>query len=177
MRVAEGKRLVIADQGIATRLSFEGALDFHQGNSYWGCALAFRVLQLAGTLLSRERLWERTNLAVISGHPGPGVRDTFEYITGCVSRHRFELSCSSKERRCVRDMQFEWEIDDGSRRARIRLRDDFVPESFFDLLDRLDTAAWRPGDDKRLDRHKSELTQRIWETPLEQAFPNASLVA
>ena len=177
MQIAEGRNLVIADRGTLMHLSFDGALAFHQGNSYWGCALAFRVLQLAGTLLSREKLWDREGLSVVSGHPGPGVRDTIEYITGCVSRHRFELSCSTRERRCVRDMQFEWRVHDGARGAQVRLRDDFVPEPFFELLDRLDTDAWKPGDDKRLDDYKSELTQKIWETSLEQAFPDASLLA
>ncbi len=176
MQIADGRNLIIADRGALRHLSFDGALAFHQGTSYWGCALAFRALQLAGTLLSRDRLWDREGLSVVSGHPGPGVRDTIEYITGCVSRDRFELSCATKERRCVRDMQFEWQVLDGNRAAQVRLRDDFVPEPFFALLDRLGTEAWRPADDRSLDDYKTQLTRKIWETPLAQAFPGASLI-
>lgn len=177
MQIAEGRNLVIADRGVLQRLSFDEALAFHQGTSYWGCALAFRALQLAGTLLSRDRVWEREGLSVVSGHPGPGVRDTIEYVTGCVSRHRLKLSCTTKERRCVRDMAFEWQVKDGVRCAQVRLRDDFVPEPFFELLDRLATDEWTQDDDRRLDGYKSELTRKIWETPLGQAFPDASVTS
>ena len=176
MQIAEGRNLIIADRGALRHLSYDGALAFHQGTSYWGCALAFRALQLAGTLLSRDGLWDRERLSVVSGHPGPGVRDTIEYVTGCVSRDRFALSCATKERRCVRDMQFEWRVNDGTREAQLRLRDDFVPEPFFELLDRLGTSAWEASDDQRLDAYKWELTRKIWEAPLEQAFPTAALI-
>jgi hypothetical protein len=62
------------------------------------------MLQYAEKLLSREKLWERQSLTIESGHPGPGVRDTIEYVTGCVSAGRFILTCDATEARCVSDM-------------------------------------------------------------------------
>jgi hypothetical protein len=84
--------LEIADGDRLRRFDYRQALDFHQGNSYWGCALAFRMLQRAGPLLSRERLWDRNRLQVISGHPGPGVRDTLELVYPVIDSVTFSES-------------------------------------------------------------------------------------
>jgi len=85
------------------------------GNSYWGCALAFRMLQRAAPLLSGRGLWDRRRLQVLSGHPGPGVRDTLELVTGCVSEGRFRLEGGPREARCVGDMAYRWRLSDGMR--------------------------------------------------------------
>lgn len=167
--------LEIADKGIRHHLTYDDALSFHHGNAIWGCTVAFRALQRAGKLLSKERLWDRETLYIISKHPGPGVQDTLEFVTHCISLGRLQLSCPSTERKCSSDLKYEWTINDGKLAALVRLRDDFVPASFFDLLDRVDTEAEQPGDKRELEDLKQKLTKQIWRESLEEIFPDPAL--
>jgi hypothetical protein len=167
--------LEIADGDRVRRFDYRQALDFHQGNSYWGCALAFRMLQRAGPLLSRERLWDRNRLQVISGHPGPGVRDTLELVTGCVSGGRFSLDGGQREARCVGDMAYHWRLIDGTTEITLQLADGIVPIEFLQLLDKLDKIPATDADNERLEAHKRALTEAIWRMSLEEAFPEKDL--
>lgn len=167
----------ISDHGKLLRLSFEGALNFHQGNAYWGCALAFRMLQYAAQLLSREQLWERQNLTIESGHPGPGVRDTIEYITGCVSAGRFSLTCGYAEAKCVGDMDYSWQLSDGRQHLKLKLADGIVSKEFLQLLDSINRHEADKQQLARLETLKTAMMERIWSLDLAQAFPDAQLVS
>jgi len=168
--------LRIADHGTAQALSYDDALAFHRGDAFWGCAVAFRALQRAAELLSKDRLWDRASLHIRSAHPGPGVRDTIEYVTRCISGQRFDLYGSGSAGKCTSDLQYEWLISDGNSTARVRLREDFVPAEFYALLDRLESAGDSADTRKRLEEIKRALTDRIWQESLQQAFPDACLL-
>lgn len=163
--------LRIADQGEEQRIAYRDALGFHKGEAYWGCAVAFRALQRAGELLSNGGLWDRESLYVRSGHPGPGVRDTIEYVTRTISNHRFTLSEPGSEPRCTSDLKYEWEVNDDRHRVRVHLRDGFVPDEFFELLDTLETQPGTVTAMRRLEELKQMLVEKIWREPLEESFP------
>ncbi len=167
--------LEIADGERIRRISYAQALDFHRGNSYWGCALAFRMLQRAAPLLSRQRLWDRNRLQVVSGHPGPGVRDTLELVTGCVSGGRFSLEGGPREARCVGDMQYRWRLSDGTGEISLQLADGIVAPEFLQLLDKIDKAPAGEEDKAALEAYKQAMTRAIWSMPLEAAFPDSGL--
>lgn len=165
----------INENGVLITRNFEDALNFHQGNAYWGCALAFRMLQYAEMLLSREQLWERQNIAIESGHPGPGVRDTIEYVTGCVSAGRFILTCNSTEARCVSDMDYSWQVSDGDRCLKLKLAQGIVSSEFLQLLDLINRNEANEQQYERLESLKQAMMEKIWSLDLEQAFPEARL--
>jgi len=167
--------LQITDGERTLRYDYVQALDFHQGNSYWGCALAFRMLQRAAGPLARAGAWERNRLQVVSGHPGPGVRDTLELVTGCVSGGRFQLEGGPREARCVGDMHYRWRLGDGVTELRLQLAEGIVPPGFLQLLDRIDRAPASDGDKAALERYKRAMTEAIWRMPLEAAFPDSDL--
>jgi len=51
----------------------------------WGGTMGFCIMQAAaGDLTGSEQSPARQNLYIVSGHPGPGYRDAFEYVTRCV---------------------------------------------------------------------------------------------
>lgn len=177
MDVAIGQRLAIADRGKVRHLTYAGLLDFHKGDSWWGLSVGFRALQLAGKVLSKERLWDREQLRVKSGHPGPGVRDAIEYVTHCVSRKRFFLAIPKHAMRCSRDMRFEWWVSDARETVKVRLRRGFVPDAFYDLLDRLNTPQECPEDRQHFDDYKRELSNRLWWVRLEDPFKVDTLTA
>ena len=172
---SQDKTICIHDRGREERLDFDDALAFHRGDARWGCAVAFRALQRAGQLLSKERPWDRQTLHIRSGHPGPGVRDTIEFVTHGIADNRFELTHPGLECKCTSDLEYEWEISDGKNMARVRLRDDFVPAEFFALLDRMEAKTDTHTDKIRLEQIKQALIEKIWREPLEHCFPDVSL--
>lgn len=167
--------LEIADGARVLRFDYRQALDFHEGNSYWGCALAFRMLQRAGALLSRERLWDRNRLRIISGHPGPGVRDTLELVTGCVSQDRFSLFGGPRAARCVGDMEYRWRLNDGAHELNLELAEGIVPAEFLQLLHKINQVPANEEDKSRLEDFKRSMTESIWQMSLERAFPEGDL--
>lgn len=165
----------INDNGTLLKLNYEDALKFHKGNAYWGCALAFRMLQYAAKLLSHEKTWERQKLTIESGHPGPGVRDTIEYVTGCVSTGQYLLTCGTTEARCVSDMEFSWKVSDGNQTLQLKLAEGIVSPEFLGLLDKINRNLADKEHHERLEILKKSMTEEIWSLDLEQAFPNVQL--
>lgn len=156
--------------GKPVEVNWADALAFHDSDSPFGLAVAFRMLQAASKALSQHRLWDRDDLFVVSGHPGAGVRDAVECVTGCVSRGRYRVDGADDARDCSPAMRFDWEIGDGRAVVALHLRDDFVPEELFALLERRNTPRQPDGDPARLAALKRELADRVWDEPLASLF-------
>ena len=161
----------IKDQGEVLELDYDGAVCQHPGSLWWGTAVGFRAMQAAAQALSQDRLWSRDNLYIVSGHPGPGVKDTIDYVTGAASRDRYHcvvakgcgMQCNSK-------MKYEWWVSDGRRPRTSICGPDFVPREFYDLTDRLGTPETTKEDIKAFRIFKVNLSTRIWNAPLEESF-------
>lgn len=166
----EAKNLRIADNGQVLNLSHMDALAAHSGESWFGVAVGFRMLQAAGRALSEHQLWDRKDLFVVSGHPGSGVRDVIEHVTGCVSRKHFYLQSGTADTGCNRAMQFVWEVGNGLSVATICLRDHYVPETLYTLLDRRGTEDEQADDARRFAALKHRLAQAVWDEPLSTLF-------
>ena len=173
--LGEDRHLKISENGIIIELDYGGLESFHQGDAWWGCTVGFRALQLAAKALSTPELWDRKSISVTSKHPGPCVRDAFEHVTHPVSSNRYQLDLVNRSSSCNRDMEYEWIITSADTSIRITLRADFVPQSFFELLDRLDTARERKTDRDDFYQLKTDLCRCLWREPLNKAFILAHL--
>ena len=171
IRAAESTVVRIEQNGEVLELEYDGALCQHPGSLWWGTAVGFRAMQAAAQALSRDELWSRDDLYIVSGHPGPGVKDAIDYVTDVVVRDRYHAvvakGCGMK---CNSQMKYEWWVADGKNTARVRLRSDFVPVEFYSLSDRLDTEQTTKDDIKAFRIFKVNLSTRIWNAPLEQSF-------
>jgi len=175
VKAAEGVTIRIKDQGEVLELDYDGAVCQHPGSLWWGTAVGFRAMQVAAQALSQDDLWDREKLYIVSGHPGPGVRDTIDYITGAASRDRYNVivaeGCGMQ---CNSKMKYEWWVSDGEKTANINLRPDFVPREFYDLTDRLEVNETvkeiTKEDIKAFRIFKVNLSTRIWNFPLEESF-------
>lgn len=171
IKAAEGVTIRIKDQGEVLELDYDGALCSHPGSLWWGTAVGFRAMQVAAEALSKDGLWDRENLYIVSGHPGPGVKDMIEYVTGAASRDRYRVilaeGCGMQ---CNSKMKYEWWVSDGEKTANINLRPDFVPREFYELSDRLETNETTKEDIKSFRIFKVNLSTRIWNAPLEENF-------
>ena len=171
VKAAEGVTVRIKDQGEVLELDYDGAICQHPGSLWWGTAVGFRAMQVAAQALSQDDLWDRENLYIVSGHPGPGVKDTIDYVTGVASKDRYKVivaeGCGMQ---CNSKMKYEWWVSDGEKTANINLRPDFVPREFYDLTDRLETNETTKEDIKSFRIFKVNLSTRIWNAPLEESF-------
>jgi hypothetical protein len=161
----------IMDRGEIKEVDYDGAMTAHIGSLWWGTAVGYRAMQAAAEALSTDGLWSRDDLYVVGAHPGPGVRDAIDYVTGVVGRDRYKVvtdaDCGMK---CNSSMKFEWWVSDRRRTVHVRLREDFVPRAFYELSDRLGTAAETKGDKRRFEIFKVTLSTRIWAAPLARNF-------
>ncbi|HID54789.1 MAG TPA: hypothetical protein EYP41_22470 [Anaerolineae bacterium] len=165
-----GRTVSIMIDSKATRFDFDQLKHFHKGDSWFGCAVGFRVMQLAARELSGKTLWSRKQLSVLSGHPGAGVRDAIEMIGASVSNNRFQLLDETNNQGCNRNMKFEWWLKHGDDSLHIKLKDGFVPEQFFTLLDRLSHNNENNEDKKEFDQMKHDLSNNLWQQPLDALF-------
>lgn len=167
----EGLLIRIVDNGEVITLDYQEATAKHQRSLWWGTAVGYRAMQAAANALSQGDLWSRDNLTVVSGHPGPGVLDSLNFVTACADNDRLTVmenpNCVS---RCNSEMKFEWWVSDGKQTAHISLREDFVPEEFYQLIDRRVYDETRDGDDDLFELYKVNLSSRIWVSPLEDNF-------
>jgi hypothetical protein len=168
----EDDAITITDQGGVVTLNYQQALASHQGTSWFGVAVAFRALQLAGeTLSSTDGLWDRNQLYIVSGHPGPGVKDAIEYVTRCVSRDHFRLTDEvAGQSSCGSDMTFNWWVSNGTHTAIISLRPDFIPMSFTDRLERLGTDKEKNNDEALFAEAKKQLANELWQSTATDNF-------
>jgi hypothetical protein len=168
---AEGLLIRVLDHGKLLTLDYQEATAQHQRSLWWGTAVGYRAMQVAALALSQKQLWSRDNLVVVSGHPGPGVLDSLNYVTGCADRDcLIVMQNENCVNRCNSEMKFEWWVSDGQQTAYVKLRDDFVPIEFYQLIDRRVYSETRADDDKLFELFKVNLSSRIWVAPLDESF-------
>jgi len=171
LAAAEATTIRIKDHGEIVELDYNGAITSHRGSLWWGTAVGYRAMQAAAEALSKDGLWSRDDLYIVGAHPGPGVRDAIDYVTGTAKRNRYHVvtdaECGAK---CNSSMKFEWWVSDGNETAVIKLRDDFVPLAFYDLSDRLGTPDETKEDTRLFEIFKVTLSARIWAAPLASNF-------
>lgn len=125
----------------------EGPLNigFDAVQAYHGHAalamLAVTYMGLQGALTRLEALHAgqpvaRHELSVVSGHPGPGVRDALEFITRAVTRDRYQVDTSLPWARYSHDAarSYSFLLTWRNHQVRAILRADTLPSRFFELL-------------------------------------------
>jgi len=172
---AEDTGLMIGVNGKPLLIDYHELETFHQGDSWFGCTVGFRAMQVAATTFAKTSPWTRDNLTVVSGHPGSGVKDAIDLVTQCVSAKRFRLLDESASKACSRAMKFKWWLSDGDITVHIKLHDNIVPDAFYQLLDRLNTNDEQVTDQDRFKQYKQDLSYQLWHQSLDAAFNVAIL--
>jgi hypothetical protein len=163
----EYKKITIADEGKILQLNYSGLLEYHGGSAVFGATVGFRALQVAGQELSSSEIWDRKNITVQSEHPGPGVRDAIEFVTRCVTRGGFQASTRTE---CNSGMKFVWTVTVEKQSVTVRLRDGFLPQRFFELLNLINNDSENPAYRNEFDALKLQLSQSLWNQPLNELF-------
>lgn len=167
----QGTLIRIMDEGKLLELDYDGAMTGHMGSLWWGTAVGYRAMQVAAIALSQDELWSRDNLYIVTGHPGGGVADSVNYVTRVVERNRYKIvRDQGAGMGCHSGMKYDWWVTDGKKTAGVRLREDFVPDTFYTLADRLGKPTTTAEDNKAFDIFKVNLSAKVWVAPLSESF-------
>jgi len=162
--------LVIYDGDMPAIVNYSDLVASHKGNSWFGCSVGFRAMQMAAEEFAKQVSWARGGLYIVSGHPGPGVKDAINLVTQCISDRSFCLLDETVGNHCSRKMRFEWWITNNDSTIHIELHKGLVPDHFYTLLDRLNTTDEEPQDKSNFEQYKINLSELIWQQPLDQLF-------
>lgn len=127
-------------------ICFDAVMAYHGHGALAMLALTFQGLRGALPYLEdADARVPRQELTVISGHPGPGVRDAFEFVTRAVTRGGYAVDVTLPEARYSNgaDKSYSFHLRRGSRSVQGILRAGVLPPEFFDLLGNRDPDAQR----------------------------------
>ncbi len=167
--------LTVSDHGRLYTLDYQGLLAFHGGDAVAGATIGFRIVQAAANELIRYgKSLERESIKVISGHPGPGYQDAFEYTLRCVSRHRFTVDRNLPEARYspfhAYAFQFIFIELTLAKEVCVTLREDILPTRFFEVLRDLKRQKNDLNLNHELDNLKQVIAQKALATSLHRLF-------
>lgn len=149
---------VQAEEG-PLRIGFDAVLAYHGHGALAMLALMFQGLRGAlARLQENGQAVPRAELQVTSGHPGPGVRDAFEFVTRAVTRGCYEVDTSLPEARYsqTNDKSYSFYLSRGQRRVHSVLRAGVLPPEFFALL-----GDATPQGRQRHAELRSEIARRV----------------
>ncbi len=132
-------------------------------------AVCFQAMRLALNLLCPERPPSRGEISIVSGHPGPGVRDAFEFISRAATRgaYRVDRGLPAARLAAGADMSYSFQIRIGDARAVLALRREVLPDRFFALNSMPSRTLEHEAE---LSRLKRSIATRVLATAPDQLF-------
>ncbi|WP_448043474.1 hypothetical protein [Bradyrhizobium liaoningense] len=117
-------------------IGFPTVAAYHGQSALAMAAIVFQAQRAAFAFLSPDAIPARRDISIVSGHPGPGVRDAFEVVTRAVTRGAYMVDRSLPEARFVsgHDISYSFRITLGERTAEMALLPGVLPERFFELV-------------------------------------------
>ena len=158
----------VVERGQLSAFSFEDLMRYHGPGSPGGVAHAFKVLERALPLLDPAGPCERREIVVETAFGGPGARDAFELVTRAVTDERYHVDAALARPDRGRALErFVFRLGYRERRVTLLLREGFVTDEFIDLA----RAAERtPAEERRLDRLKREMADRVLARPAGEVY-------
>ncbi len=169
MNSEAGPVITIMGEEEPIEISFAAVSVFHGQAALAMLAVTFQAIRFALKTLVPDRLPLRSQIAIVSGHPGPGVRDAFEFVTRAVTRGVYRVDRSLPKSRLIPglDISYSFRITIDERTAEVALREEALPERFFSLIaDKSRTAQ----DEIELSKLKRSIAGRVLASQPDQLF-------
>lgn len=141
---AKDPRLTIAGEEGPIVIPFSAVAAYHGHGALAMLAIMYQGLRGALPLLALDgKPVARNELSVVSGHPGPGVRDAFEFVTRACTRGEYVVDQSLPFSRYSRgaDKAYGFILCRGTAQIQAALREGILPTRFFELLGNADLQA------------------------------------
>lgn len=132
----KGPTITVMAEEEPIEISFPMVAAYHGQSALAMAAMVFQAMRAAFALLSPDRPPARRDISIVSGHPGPGVRDAFEAVTRAVTRGAYTVDRSLPEARLVpgHDISYSFRMTVGERTAEVALLPEALPRRFFELV-------------------------------------------
>lgn len=116
-------------------IGFDAVAAYHGQAALAMLAVTFQAQALALSLLSPAAPARRNGISIVSGHPGPGVRDAFEFVTRAVTRGAYVVDRSLPQARLAPgfDISYSFRITLEGKTVELALKPDALPVRFFEL--------------------------------------------
>lgn len=147
-------------------IPFDAVAAYHGHGALAMLAITYMGMHGALARLDGE-LPRRAELSVLSGHPGPGVRDAFEFIARVVTRGCYEVDTSLPWARYSLDgaRSYSFVLSCRGQEVRAVLREGALPPAFFELL-----ASRQPEDAEPFRLLRRKLAHEILARTPEELF-------
>ncbi|MGZ3340615.1 MAG: hypothetical protein ACXWLB_07660 [Reyranella sp.] len=134
--LAAAPSLRVMGEEEAIEIGFPALAAFHGQSALAMLAITFQGLRGAFDILSPAVPPPRAEIAVVSGHPGPGVRDAFEFVTRASTRGAYIIDRSLPKARLNprAGISYSFRLSLRGRTVEAALRPGVLPERFFELF-------------------------------------------
>ena len=114
-------------------IGFASVMAYHGQAALAMLAITFQGLRATLPRLSPVSVPQRSDITVVSGHPGPGVKDAFEFVTRAVTRNAYTVDRSLPEARLnpKADISYSFRVTLDHRTLSAALRPNVLPARFF----------------------------------------------
>lgn len=154
---------VLAEEG-PLEFEFRDLVRYHGHAALAMLALTFRAQEVAFSRLCGSAPPARDAISIVSGHPGPGVRDAFEMVTRAVTRGAYTIDRSLPGPRlnAATDVVYAFRVAvDGAGSVHLAVREGVMPDEFFPLI----VAQRTPAQDRRFAEIKREIAASVLARP------------
>jgi hypothetical protein len=150
-------------------IDFAAVAAYHGQGALAMLAVTFRALEAALKALSPDRAPQRRGITVVSGHPGPGVRDSFEFVTRAVTRGVYTVDRSLPDARLApsADLSYSFRVTLDGKTAEIAVLPTALPERFFTLTFNPSRTAAEEIEVKRL---RKSIASEVLAAPADKLF-------
>lgn len=161
--------IIIQGEEEPIRIGFEALAAYHGQGALAMLAVAFQAQVTALALLSPGVPVRREALSVVSGHPGPGVRDAFEFVTRALTRGVYVVDKSLPEARLVPgfDISYSFRVTLDGKTVELALKPGILPARFFALTFKRDRSEAENAEARLLRR---AIARDILTRPAESLF-------
>jgi hypothetical protein len=150
-------------------ITFPAVAAYHGQAALAMLAVTFQAIRGALGVLSPDVPPSRTDIMVVSGHPGPGVRDAFEFVTRAVTRGGYFVDRALPASRFVPgyDISYSFRVSLKDRTVETALRPDALPERFFALNF---TKSRTAGEERELSELKRSIAKQVLQALPQELF-------
>lgn len=152
-------------------IGFEAVTAYHGQSALAMLGIIFQGLRASLAELSPDRPVPRAGITVVSGHPGPGVRDAFEFVTRAVTRQAYTVDRTLPDSRFNphADMSYSFRISSGDRTVAAALKPGILPDRFFYLI-KPDSGARSAAETAEFSQLKRDIAAKVLALPPAAVF-------
>lgn len=158
-------KIIIKDRQDTIAIGFEDIEKYHGQAAIAMVAITFKALLAALAALAPDEPPRRDDISITSGHPGPGVRDTFEMVTRAVTRNAYTVDTTRLQARWSphTEASYGWDIKlaSANKHVEINLKDGVLPARFFELQDRARRKVATADDEQELVALKRKIVDQV----------------